>query len=100
MNRIIRKAIRKVVNWAYGRDVDLDLYILFMAKRNLAITLQDIVTRFLAKEDSGNIKKKTKEYNHEIKAYIEKAVADIARKCGTDQSEVWQEMNYWSRDKA
>lgn len=37
--------------------------------------------------------------NQEIRAYIEKAVADIARKCGVDQSEVWAEMNYWSKDK-
>ena len=38
-------------------------------------------------------------HNQEIRAYIEKAVADIARKCGVEQSEVWAEMNYWSKDK-
>lgn len=38
-------------------------------------------------------------HDQEIRAYIEKAVADIARKCGVDQSEVWAEMEYWSRDK-
>ena len=38
-------------------------------------------------------------HDQEIKAYIEKAVADIARKCGVDQAEVWAEMEYWSRDK-
>lgn len=27
-------------------------------------------------------------HNQEIRAYIEKAVADIARKCGVEQSEV------------
>ena len=36
-------------------------------------------------------------HNQEIRAYIEKAVADIARKCGVEQSEVWAEMNYWSK---
>ena len=38
-------------------------------------------------------------HNQEIRAYIEKAVADIARKCGVEHSEVWAEMNYWSKDK-
>lgn len=39
-------------------------------------------------------------HNQEIKSYIEKAVADIARKCGVNQDEVWAEMEYWSRSKA
>ena len=38
-------------------------------------------------------------HNQEISTYIEKAVADIARKCGVEQSEVWAEMSYWSKDK-
>ena len=38
-------------------------------------------------------------HNQEVRAYIEKAVADIARKCGVEQSEVWAEMCYWSKDK-
>lgn len=37
--------------------------------------------------------------NQEIRACIEKSVADIARKCGTTQDEVWEEMNYWSNRK-
>lgn len=37
--------------------------------------------------------------DQEIKGYIFRAVADIARKCGVDQSEVWAEMEYWSRSK-
>ena len=45
------------------------------------------------------VKKMDDLHNQEIRAYIEKAVADIARKCGVEQSEVWQEMNYWSKDK-
>ena len=38
-------------------------------------------------------------HDQDIKAYIEKAVADIARKCGVNQVEVWVEMEYWSRSK-
>ena len=45
------------------------------------------------------VKKMDDLHNQEIRAYIEKAVADIARKCGIEQSEVWAEMSYWSKDK-
>lgn len=45
------------------------------------------------------IEKEDAMHDQEIRAYIEKAVADIARKCGVEQSEVWSEMNYWSKDK-
>lgn len=53
--------------------------------------MQNDIRLFLEFQDSTR--------NQEIKAYIEKAVADIARKCGTDQDEVWLEMNYWSNYK-
>ena len=39
-------------------------------------------------------------HNQEIKGYLYRAIADIARKCGVSQSEVWAEVEYWSRDKA
>lgn len=39
-------------------------------------------------------------HDQEIKGYLFRAVADIARKCGVTESEVWYEVEYWSRDKA
>ena len=51
----------------------------------------DWVKRCLEAEDAR--------HNQEIREYIEKAVADIARKCGICQDEVWKEVNYWSNRK-
>ena len=39
-------------------------------------------------------------HNQEIKAYIDKAVADIARKCGVSQNEVWSEIKFSSIEQA
>ena len=40
MKRIIRMAIRKVVNWAYGSDIASDLIILFHMKENIDMVVR------------------------------------------------------------
>lgn len=36
-------------------------------------------------------------HNQEIREYIDKAVTDIARKCGMKEDEIWEEVKFWSR---
>ena len=53
MKRIIRMAIRKVVNWAYGTDLAFDLIILFQAKENISAILKDAALRAAIKGGLG-----------------------------------------------
>ena len=41
----MKRLIRKIINWAYGRNILLELVILEEAKRNLAIIVQDLALR-------------------------------------------------------
>lgn len=69
------------------------------------MTFKEAKEQAMAKfEERANYMKRVVEQmdasrDQEIKGYIFRAVADIARKCGVDQSEVWAEMEYWSRSK-
>lgn len=41
----MKKLIRRIVNWAYGTNLEMDLTILFEAKQNLSIIMRDIALR-------------------------------------------------------
>ena len=41
----MRKLIRRIVNWAYGTNLEIDLIILFQAKENLATIMRDLALR-------------------------------------------------------
>ena len=49
---MMKKLIRKIVNWAYGVNVLLELDIMDQAKDNLGIIIKDVVARYNAKIDS------------------------------------------------
>lgn len=53
--------------------------------------MQEFMNRCVEAEDAS--------HDQEIKGYLFRAVTDIARKCGVSESEVWAEVEYWSRDK-
>lgn len=63
-----------------------------------AMAMEDF--RRMAHHCQQRVEREDAMHDQEIKAYIDKAVAHIARQCGTDQATVWAELEYWSRSKA
>lgn len=53
MKKIIRRIIRKIINWAYGTDIGADLTLLFHSRENLKILLNDALIRSAVKGGTG-----------------------------------------------
>ena len=45
----MRKLIRKIINWAYGKDIGSALIILSESHKNLSILLRDLAIRSYVK---------------------------------------------------
>ena len=49
----MKRLIRRIINWAYGRDISSDLILLWESKRNLSMLLYDQALRDAVKGGTG-----------------------------------------------
>ena len=41
----MKKLIRKIINWAYGMNIESELFTLYQANRNLSVIIHDTLMR-------------------------------------------------------